>query len=106
MCEDTNETGPVSNGGGSMVTRHRKWSSTEQWHLHMSLLGHTELTLVIRDTTLDVPLHHHAHVIMFEHNEMREQSCCHPGTQDFLPEKESEAYCEDDSRECFDNGGL
>ncbi|GFX20425.1 hypothetical protein TNCV_3487831 [Trichonephila clavipes] len=36
--------------------------------------------MVTGDVTLDVPLHYHAHVTMFERSERCEQECCHLGT--------------------------
>ncbi|GFT57963.1 hypothetical protein NPIL_618311 [Nephila pilipes] len=53
-----------------------------------------------------VRLHHQAHITMFEYSERCEPGCSHLGTQDILPERESEAKGEDDQRECFDNGRL
>ncbi|GFX45230.1 hypothetical protein TNCV_3432781 [Trichonephila clavipes] len=56
-------------------------------HLHNQMTG---------DTTLDVPLHHHAHVATFEHSEKCGQGLDHLITQEVLPEKEYEAKDGDD----------
>ncbi|GFW89746.1 hypothetical protein TNCV_4069451 [Trichonephila clavipes] len=61
---------------------------------------------VTRGTILDVSLHHYAHVIMLEHSETFEQGRCLLGTQDVLPERESEAQDEDVVQECCDNVRL
>ena len=60
----------------------------------------------IENTKLDCLLHHHAHVIMFEHSEPCEQVHCHLGTKVVLPEIESKAQGEDGLRECFNNGRI
>ena len=52
---------------------------------------------------LYVPLHHHAHLIMFECSETCELGRYHHGNQEVLPEKEAKAEGEDDLSERFYN---
>ncbi|GFX92845.1 kv channel-interacting protein 2 [Trichonephila clavipes] len=59
---------------------------------------------VTEGTPLDVPLSHHGHLAMFKQSEMREQGHYYLGTQNVLPQIESEAHNEDDLREFIDNG--